>query len=294
MLPLTRHGTREMIIGTVLLLCVSIGLGLLWWPLALVVWPVIIWLFAFFRDPERPISVEPHLMVSPADGVVSDVEEIAGHEMLGEPCLRIGIFLSVFNVHVNRSPCEGIVAKIVYKKGKFINAMSHNAASSDNESNTILLADPASGKPVAVVKQIVGLIARRIICDAKVGDLYARGQRFGMIKFGSRTELYIPMSLGPTSSVKVGQKVRGGMDVIARLAEQSSDAVVVVGSLGGEALGGEALGGKALGGVATDAVATGGTAPSGTAAGGTTQSGTTSSGTEPSAPTGTAPTGATA
>ncbi len=227
MLPLTRHGTREMVIGTVLLIAVGWGLSLIWWPLSLLVLPVLIWLFAFFRDPERVISTDQHIMVSPADGVVSDIGEIPGHEMIGEPCLRIGIFLSVFNVHVNRVPCDGKVAQVVYKKGKFINAMSHNAASSDNESNTILLADPATGKPIAVIKQIVGLIARRIICDAKVGDIYRRGERFGMIKFGSRTELYIPKSLGPTAKVQVGQKVRGGMDVIATLSPQPNSTPVV-------------------------------------------------------------------
>ena len=222
MLPLTRHGTREMIIGTIVLLVLGVLLGWIWWPLSLLVWPVLIWLFAFFRDPERPISAEPNLMVSPADGVVSDVQELPEHELLGGPCLRIGIFLSVFNVHVNRSPCEGKVTAVNYKKGKFINAMSHNAASSDNESNTIVIAD-AADKPVAVVKQIVGLIARRIICTVKPGDPLKRGERFGMIKFGSRTELYIPLWLGPTANVKVGQKVRGGLDVIAKLSPTTAN-----------------------------------------------------------------------
>ena len=221
MLPLTRHGTREMVLGTIFLIVLGMLLAWVWWPLSFLMWPVLIWLFAFFRDPERPITAEPHLMVSPADGVVSDVQELPNHELLGGPCLRIGIFLSVFNVHVNRSPCEGKVTQVLYKKGKFINAMSHNAASSDNESNTIVIAD-ADEKPVAVVKQIVGLIARRIICTVKPGDTLARGQRFGMIKFGSRTELYIPLWLGPTAKVQVGQKVRGGLDVIATLKPESA------------------------------------------------------------------------
>jgi len=221
MLPLTRHGTREMVLGTIFLIVLGMLLAWVWWPLSFLIWPVLIWLFAFFRDPERPITAEPHLMVSPADGVVSDVQELPNHELLGGPCLRIGIFLSVFNVHVNRSPCEGKVTQVLYKKGKFINAMSHNAASSDNESNTIVIAD-ADEKPVAVVKQIVGLIARRIICTVKPGDTLARGQRFGMIKFGSRTELYIPLWLGPTAKVQVGQKVRGGLDVIATLKPESA------------------------------------------------------------------------
>ena len=107
--------------------------------------------------------------------------------------------------------------KVIYKKGKFINAMSHNRASEENESNTVVLAEPTSGKPIAVVKQIVGLIARRIIFTAKEGDTLKRGERIGMIKFGSRTELYVPLTLVPQAKVRVGQAVRGGADIIVML-----------------------------------------------------------------------------
>jgi phosphatidylserine decarboxylase len=214
----TRHGFKEMLIGSVVLAAVAVGLGFAWWPLALIVIPVLVWLFAFFRDPEREIPAEQHVMVSPADGTVSDITELPSYDLLdGQPALRIGIFLSVFNVHVNRSPCDGVVTKVIYKKGKFINAMSHAKASDENESNTVVLADPATKKPVAVVKQIVGLIARRIIFDAREGALLHRGDRIGMIKFGSRTELYIPKSLEPQAKVQVGQTVRGGADVVALL-----------------------------------------------------------------------------
>jgi phosphatidylserine decarboxylase len=206
----TRHGFKEMLIGTVVLAAVAVGLGLAWWPLALITVPVLVWLFAFFRDPEREIPAEQHVMVSPADGTVSDVQENVPSDLLGEPALRVGIFLSVFNVHVNRSPCDGVVKQVIYKKGKFINAMSHAKASDENESNTVVLAEPDTGKPVAVVKQIVGLIARRIVFDAKEGDSLKRGDRIGMIKFGSRTELYVPMRLAPQAKVRVGQTVRGG------------------------------------------------------------------------------------
>ena len=217
MVPLTRHGFREMLIGSLVLAVVAIGLGWEWWPLALLVLPLLIFLFAFFRDPNRGVPTEQHAMVSPADGTVSDITELADDEWLGGPAIRIGIFLSVFNVHVNRSPCDGKVAKVEYKKGKFINAMKHDEASTDNESNTILLVDRESGEPIAVVKQIVGLIARRIIFPLQVGDSVNRGDRIGMIKFGSRTELYIPKRLEPVVKVTVGQKVRGAADVIALL-----------------------------------------------------------------------------
>jgi phosphatidylserine decarboxylase len=217
MVPLTRHGFREMLIGSLVLVAAAVVLGWVWWPISLLVLPVLIWLFAFFRDPERKLPADQHAMVSPADGTVSDVMELEHNDLLGGPCVRVGIFLSVFNVHVNRSPCDGRVIKTIYKEGKFINAMSHDAASSDNESNTVVLAEPHGDRPVAVVKQIVGLIARRIVCTANEGDAVRRGDRIGMIKFGSRTELYIPKWLEPQVKVTVGQTVRGAADVIAIL-----------------------------------------------------------------------------
>ncbi len=217
MLRVTRHGWREMLIGSVVLAGTAVVLGIKFWPLAIPLLFVLIWLFAFFRDPERLIPVEEHLMVSPADGVVSDITEIDSDPLLGTSAIRVGIFLSVFNVHINRSPCDARVRATKYKQGKFVNAMRHNEASDTNESNTIILEEPTTGRPVAVVKQIVGLIARRIICTAKEGDLLQRGQRIGMIKFGSRTELSIPKWLNPEILVKQGQAVRGGADIIARL-----------------------------------------------------------------------------
>jgi phosphatidylserine decarboxylase len=120
-------------------------------------------------------------------------------------------------VHINRAPCDGVVKQVIYKRGKFINAMKHNEASSDNESNTVVLVESEGERPIAVVKQIVGLIARRIICTADKGEAVTRGQRIGMIKFGSRTELYIPAWLEPEIKVQVGDTVRGAQDIIAVL-----------------------------------------------------------------------------
>lgn len=214
----SRHGFWEMIIGTVVLLAIGsllAWLSGLWW-LSLIVLPVLWWLFAFFRDPDRVVPSEPGIMVSPADGLVTDIKEIDVDPYLGVPSVRVGIFLSVFNVHGNRSPCEAKVTKVVYTKGKFINALKHDECSECNESNTIWLADPVTGVPVAVVRQIAGLIARRIF-GPNEGDVVSRGERIGFIKFGSRTELTIPKSLHPQVTVKVGQKVVGAKDVIARL-----------------------------------------------------------------------------
>lgn len=222
MFRVTRHGWREMLIGSVVLVAVAAvtvesRLILLDFVLLPLIFAVLVWLFAFFRDPERPIPAEEHLMVSPADGVVSDISRIESDPLLDGPSIRIGIFLSVFNVHINRSPCDGRIRSVVYKHGKFINAMHHGRASDENESNTIVLEDTTTAKPIAVVKQIVGLIARRIIFTGETGQLIRRGQRIGMIKFGSRTELSIPQWLEPEVLVKEGQIVRGGADVIARL-----------------------------------------------------------------------------
>jgi phosphatidylserine decarboxylase len=217
MVPLTRHGWRELLIGSLVLAITAWGLRMVFWPLALIVVPVLVWLFAFFRDPERKIPAEQHAVVSPADGKVSDITEIEHDELLGGPAVRVGIFLSVFNVHVNRSPCDGKVVSVVYKKGKFVNAMKHGEASGQNESNTIVLAEPRGGRNIVVVKQIVGLIARRIVCSVRQGEFIERGARIGMIKFGSRTELTIAKWLEPRIRVEVGQNVRGAADVIAVL-----------------------------------------------------------------------------
>jgi phosphatidylserine decarboxylase len=205
-----------MIIGTVVLCVLAVLISFVHPALALLVVPVLVWLFAFFRDPDREITKDAKAMVSPADGLVSDITELESCDLVGGgPAVRIGIFLSVFNVHVNRSPCDGTVAAITYKKGKFINAMSHAQASSDNESNTIVLNEPGTQEVVCAVKQIVGLIARRIICTSKIGDTVARGDRIGMIKFGSRTELYLPKRLAPQVLTREGAKVRGGLDILA-------------------------------------------------------------------------------
>src|SRR5438067_338638 len=213
---LTPHGQREMIIGTIVLFAIAVAVSFIHFALVLLVLPVAIWLFAFFRDPDRDITPDPKAMVSPADGLVSDITVLESCDLVGGgPAVRIGIFLSVFNVHVNRAPCDGVVASITYKKGKFINAMSHAQASSDNESNTIVLNEPGTTQPVCAVKQIVGLIARRIVCTPKVGQTVSRGERIGMIKFGSRTELYLPMRLEPQILVKEGEKVRGALDILA-------------------------------------------------------------------------------
>ena len=163
---------------------------------------------SFFRDPERRIPDEKNLLVSPADGTVVEISEVDEEEFLGVPCHKIGIFLSIFNVHVNRSPCDGEVRATKYTKGKFLDARNPDSGKL-NEQNAIHVGD-------VLVKQIAGLIARRIVCEAKPGDTLKRGERFGMIKFGSRTELYIPKDQCQEITVKLKDKVKGGQTILAK------------------------------------------------------------------------------
>lgn len=164
----------------------------------------------FFRDPERVIPDGDGVVVSPADGkVVAIVEET--DPLLEGNYTRVSIFLDVFNVHVNRVPIAGTIDKVRYNRGKFFNAASHKA-SLDNEQNALLI---QGEKHKIVIKQIAGLIARRIVCKAKEGDRYALGERFGLIRFGSRTDLFLPE--GTRLEVAIGDKVHGGSSVIGYL-----------------------------------------------------------------------------
>lgn len=186
--------------------------ALLWWLTvpAVAVVPVLAAVFFlwFFRDPERAIPAEPGLIVSPADGKVTDVSPT---QLNGKPCTRISIFLNVFNVHVNRSPISGVIREVVYQRGKFGNAMDAVSAEA-NEQSIITL----QGEGMTLVfKQIAGLLARRIVFNYKAGDPLTRGQRVGLIKFGSRTDVIFPQ---PNQlAVKVGDHVKGGSSILARV-----------------------------------------------------------------------------
>ena len=162
----------------------------------------------FFRDPERKIVTSPGQIVSPADGKVIAIEEVDEKDFLGERCKRISIFLSIFNVHINRAPIGGTVEMVQYQKGKF--GFAHtDAASRNNESNTIGI----EGRDIkVVVKQITGAVARRIVCTCRPEQSVAIGERIGLIKFGSRTELYLPLECDIL--VSVGQKVKGGVSLV--------------------------------------------------------------------------------
>jgi phosphatidylserine decarboxylase len=189
----------------------ALGAGLHWyWLLALA---ALLFLFClnFFRDPERATPTDPLDVIAAADGTVADIVEIDESEVLNRRMKRVGIFLSVFDVHTNRAPIDGKVTYVQHHPGLFLDAR-HVEATSKNEAMTWAF----QGTDVTlVVRQITGAIARRIVPWSKVGDQLRRGERFGMIRFGSRTEVYVP--LDSTITVKLGDKVKGGLTVIARL-----------------------------------------------------------------------------
>lgn len=181
------------------------------------------WCVYFFRDPERVTPVRSGFVISPADGVIQAVtlanppQEL---DLKGEDWTRISIFLSVFDVHVNRIPCDGKIIKSVYRPGKFINA-SLDKASEYNERQALAMVDP-DGHEIAFV-QIAGLIARRILCDVQEGQQVRAGERFGMIRFGSRVDIYLPKNITPL--VIEGQRVIGGETVIADFSSQEPERI---------------------------------------------------------------------
>jgi|ERR1043165_873139 phosphatidylserine decarboxylase len=180
-------------------------------PLGMVLW--------FFRDPNRTGTEDELTFLAPADGTVKDIVELDEPEFIQGKALRIGIFLSPLNVHVNRTSCAGTVQFFKFKSGEFLPAYNPKAPER-NESASLGLVTSRQRK--VLLKQITGVLARRIICEAKIGDLLARGQRYGMIKFGSRTELYVPVSDNPVAAVKVGDKVKGGETVVCRIGERAN------------------------------------------------------------------------
>jgi len=199
---------------TALLFCVWSFLGCIGAALT-------VWCMYFFRDPARVVPQVKDVVVSPADGVVQMISEIRGPDELGlqdKTFTRVSIFMSVFNVHVNRAPAKGVITKTAYVKGKFFNA-TLDKASKDNE-RQLLAMKTDCGKEIAFV-QIAGLIARRILCHAMEGQMFEAGDRFGLIRFGSRLDVYLPTDVKP--QVCVGQTMVAGETVIANLTADNQE-----------------------------------------------------------------------
>jgi phosphatidylserine decarboxylase len=201
-IPFTKYGWPQVVaypaiilaamIVIALVAAIGLPLGLVL-VLELVLALILIWALSFFRDPYRETPLDENLLLSPADGRITDIETVEGNEFLGSPAIKIGIFLNIFNVHINRAPCNVKVGEIIYKKGQYKNALNPESGHV-NESNELQLVRTGSPSDKLIVRQVSGAIARRIVCKTSKGKELAAGEKFGMIKFGSRTELYVPVS----------------------------------------------------------------------------------------------------
>jgi phosphatidylserine decarboxylase len=220
-IPITKYGLPQVVIYPGLCTVVmaiaffAMPVGLVFWIIEAILATVLILMLYFLRDPKRDILTGDNLILSPADGTISDIEEVDEPNFIGGRATRIGIFLSIFNVHINRTPCAVKIGKITYRKGKFKNAMNP-ISGKVNESNDIAMTRLKGPKDKILVRQISGAIARRIVCDAKEGQELSGGAVFGMLKFGSRTELYLPINCGARILVKKGDKVRAGLTILAK------------------------------------------------------------------------------
>lgn len=231
-LPFVRDGLAELMI-------MGGGFGLLtllstWWAIKSSGWmAALAWIMAltlavftgliawFFRNPRRIAPSDPQLAISPADGTISEVETLDYDEYIGGPALKIGIFLSIFNVHINRAPVAARVIGLKYQPGKYLNALRPESAR-ENEQVAVML-QSTGGNRHFIVRQITGAIARRIVCGVKPGDQLAAGQAFGMIKLGSRTELVVPNEPGIELKVKLGDKVKAGTTILLRFANPNDE-----------------------------------------------------------------------
>jgi len=227
---LTRYARRELVLATLVtgvlitlsvILAVSVS-RLLWVAvgLAVLTW---VWVLWFFRDPDREAPEGDGLVVSPADGKVTDVTLIGPESALGREGVQVGIFMNIFDVHVNRSPCSGLVEKVEHRPGAFLDARNP-AASQRNTSATVIITHHRNGAsyPV-VVRQIAGLIARRIVTDLSQGRRLTPGERIGMIKFGSRVEVLVPRELVTEVHAKVGQRVKAGRSILLSAVTKRED-----------------------------------------------------------------------
>ena len=218
-IPITRYGLPQVLAYPVVTLALMAalfvflpsggGVALALVAAEIILFLILVWMLLFFRDPRRKITPNERALLSPADGTITDIAETES-PALGGKALRIGMFLSIFNVHLNRMPCTVRVELVRYKKGRFKNAMSSESGRV-NESNEVLMTRLAEPRDRLLVRQVSGAIARRIVCAAKPGGEYAQGVVYGMIKFGSRTELYLPLTGGYDVMVKLGDKVRAGL-----------------------------------------------------------------------------------
>jgi phosphatidylserine decarboxylase len=214
---LSPYGKREWQTVLAIGLMVAVTFGIVgWYGVSVLALAAAAALLAFFRDPQRKVPTQRGVAVSPADGRVSSVHRVERFEPFDGPATCVRVFLSVFDVHVNRAPCHGVVHSVTHRSGQHFNALNPRSAEV-NESNLMVLYHPTHRRPVAAVRQVAGAIARTIVCEARPGQTLQRGERFGMIKFGSTMELYLPDTVRPEVVVAPGQRVVGGVTVLANV-----------------------------------------------------------------------------
>ncbi|MBN1803982.1 MAG: phosphatidylserine decarboxylase family protein [Sedimentisphaerales bacterium] len=227
-IPLTKYGLPQVVIlpAAIIVVMASVALatrsflqaGIII-TIEILLGIILIWVLSFFRDPKRSCPSDSNILLAPADGRITDIELIKDHPAFpdeqGTVVLRVGIFLSIFNTHINRAPCNVKVEKITYKKGKYKNALNPQSARV-NESNELCLIRTDRPQDRLIVRQISGAIARRIVCDTTEGSQLAGGEKFGMLKFGSRTELFLPLHENAKCLVKTGDKVKAGLTPLVK------------------------------------------------------------------------------
>lgn len=234
-LPFAREGLAELIVlstlffggaallsGVLLASAVSGVAAIIGWLLVLTLvlfGAEIVW---FFRNPLRKIPTGEGVIVSPADGTFDTIEEIDHHEYIGGPAIEIGIFLSIFNVHINRMPVAGKIIKLAYRPGKCLNALRPESTRLNERLEVYLQMPEPTNRPM-LVQQITGAIARRIVCRLKPGDELSRGAQFGMIKLGSRTVIVFPKEAGLEILAKPGDKLKAGSSILAKYAASSTE-----------------------------------------------------------------------
>lgn len=223
-IPLTKYGWPQVIIVPAMVLTVMAAyllFGILLLPawaivsIELILAVVLILTLSFFRDPERHCPSDKNILLAPADGTITDIENVEEKNHIGRTAIRLGIFLSIFDAHINRAPCNVKVENITYKKGKYKNAKNPRSGLV-NESNELSLIRTDNPEDKLIVRQISGAIARRIVCRVQRGQELSGGEKFGMIKFGSRTELYVPANKNVKCLVKIGDKVKAGLTPLVK------------------------------------------------------------------------------
>ncbi|MFI4861327.1 MAG: phosphatidylserine decarboxylase [Phycisphaerales bacterium JB063] len=221
--PLAKQETMTIAAIGVLLSVAALLLGA-WWLIPVILLATAA-LLAFFRDTDRRTPTQRGVMTAPSDGRISSIHEVDHFEPFDGPATCVRIFMSVFDGHINYSPYHSEVTSVVHKDGAHLNTLKPESAE-DNESNLIVLVHPTRRYPMAAVRQVAGMLARTIVCSIQEGQVLQRGQRIGLIKLGSTTELYIAHELAPQVQVRQGQKVVGGVTVLAQITPKEGAAIV--------------------------------------------------------------------